>query len=181
MTMLATFIVIFLAIGFVAVTEISAIFIYPVYKKAGVPQKWFVFIPVISFLPMFNVAKMSRWWFLLLAGLEAATFASEASRMKSAFAGAQPDLHMPVLYYAFATLSFAFGFYITRRIFKAFGVPNWVTWVLVMLLISDLFSSLNAITSIVLSIVSLACAIILLVYWCRMAWGKFQYDASRIS
>lgn len=169
-----------IVIALIVGTEIAAIFTYPVYKKANVSQKWFVFIPILSVLPMFSVAKMSRWWFLLMIGLEGATFASESGSLRSQLQGVAPT-HMPVLYYVFAILSFAFGFYLTRRVFKGFGLPNWVVWTLLILLICDLLTHINIIVTVITSLITLACSIILIVYWCRMAWGKFTYDASRIS
>lgn len=156
-------------------TEIAAIFMYPVYKKANAPQKWFAFIPVLSILPLFSVAKMSRWWFLLMLGLGGATVASESGTLHT------PNAHMPVLYYVFAVLSSSFSFYVTRRVFKSFAVPNWVVWTLLILLICELLMHINVILTLIVSLVVLASAVILIVYWCRMAWGKFYYDASRIS
>lgn len=167
--------IIVILIALIIGTEIAAIFTYPVYKKASAPQKWFAFIPVLSILPLFSVAKMSRWWFLLMLGLEGATVASELGTLHT------PNAHMPVLYYVFAVLSSAFSFYVTRRVFKSFGVPNWVVWTLLILLICELLMHINVMLTLIVSLVVLACAVILIVYWCRMAWGKFDYDASRIS
>ena len=73
---LAGVFIIVMLIAIIIGTEIAAIFMYPVYKKADAPQKWFVFIPVLSILPLFSVAKMSRWWFLLMLALDGGTVVS---------------------------------------------------------------------------------------------------------
>lgn len=168
--------IILILIALIIGTEIAAIFMYPVYKKANVSQKWLVFIPILSMLPLLSVAKMSRWWFLLMLGLEGATIASESGTTLRTL-----NAHMPVAYYVFAVLSFAFSFYVTRRVFKGFGVPNWVVLTFLILLICELLLHINVTLTVIFSLVILACSVILIVYWCRMAWGKFYYDASRIS
>lgn len=173
--MLSGVLIIVILIAVIGGTEIAAIFMYPVYKKANAPQKWFAFIPVLSILPLFSIAKLSRWWFLLMLGLEGATVASESGTWHT------PNAHMPILYYVFAVLSFVFSFYVTRRVFKSFGVPNWVVWTLLILLTLELFVHINVIVTVIVGLVVLACSVIQIVYWCRMAWGKFYYDASRIS
>lgn len=167
--------VLVIVIAVIVGTEIAAIFMYPVFKKANAPQKWFAFIPVLSILPLFSVAKVSRWWFLLMLALEGATVAVESGTFRT------PNAHMPASYYVLAVLSFAFSFYLTRRVFKSFGVPDWVAWTLLILLICELLTHINVTLTLVTSLVVLACSIILIVYWCRMAWGKFYYDASRLS
>lgn len=173
--MLPGVLIIVILIALIGGTEIAAIFMYPVYKKANTPQKWFAFIPILSTLPLFSVAKLSRWWFLLMLGLEGATVASETGTLHT------PNAHMPVLYYVFTVLNFALSFYVTRRVFKSFGVPDWVVWTLLILLIWELLMHINVVLTLIVSLVVLACCVILIVYWCRMAWGKFYYDASRIS
>jgi len=156
-------------------TEIGAIFIYPVYKRAGARNKWLVFIPVLSTLPLFDVARLSRWWYLPMLCLETATVILRIDTLHS------PSASTPFMYYVFYVLSFAFSFYVTRRVLKGFGVSNWVAWLLLIMLICELFMRINLVLTMILSLIAIASAVVLIVYWCRMAWGALYYDGTRIS